>query len=1117
MSSITSNYQLLISKLDQFIRKYYVNKLIRGFLYSTGAIVLSFLIINLIEYYFYLSTTARKALFYGFIGGSLAAITGWVLLPMLHYFRLGKIISHHQAAQIVGNHFSNVKDKLLNILQLKEQSKSAADATLIEASVNQKIEEIKPVPFTNAINLSNNRRYAKYAIVPVLLLLAILIGAPNLIPSSATRLLNNNQTFEPPAPFKFDLATTNLEVVQFSDFDITVNVSGNVLPNEAFVVVNNFPYKLKKNSPAEFTYRFSKVQKDINFFFESNGVKSKEYTLTVIPKPSIVSFYAEVNYPAYTGEKDQTLRNSGDMVVPMGTSVTWYFEAQNTDEISVKFDNSAPVAAQNNQNGKFTLARRLMKDATYTIYLSNNRLKNADSISYNISVIPDLYPVISANEKRDEADPKFLYFFGDVADDYGVRKLEFKYKVDPNGQNFSSDLGYQAVPISLGGTDKKAASFTHTWDMNLMSLKPGERITYFFEVWDNDGVNGSKSTRSQIMVYEVPTVEEMSALADSKNKEIKTDLEKVKKDAKELKEEFKKVQDKILQKKDLTWEDKDKIDNLLQKHQQMQEDIKDLQNEFKENMEQQKDFKNFSEDMQKKQEQLQKLMDELLSEEMKEMLEKLKELMEKMGKEETLDQLKDFEMNSEQMEKEMDRMLELFKQLEFEQKMNETIDKLNDLAKEEQKLSEETQKKPDGSNLDQQQQKQEEIDKKFEDLKKDMQDLQKMSDDLNNKMDLQKETEKQQQDISEDMKQSMQQMQQQQSQNAAKNQKNAAKKMQEMAQNMQQMQMQMQQQQMEEDMQAIRQLLENLLKMSMEQEDVMQSMQRIDINTARYNALVRDQFKLKDDARLIEDSLMALSRRVFQLQSFITKELTEINRNMDNTLETLADRKPTQAATSQQYIMTSVNNLALMLDESMQQMQQQMSQQMQGNQMCQKPGNNPKGMKGMGQLQKQLNDRITKLQQAMKEGKSDAKQMSREAAELAAKQAAIRKAMEQMQEQRGKDGKKQGGSDGIGDLPKQMEQTETDLVNKRLTAEMLKRQQEILNRMLRAAEAEREQDWDEKRLAETARERNRQAPPEMEEYMKKRQSEIDLYKTVPPTLKPYYKALVERYFKSISF
>jgi len=40
-------------------------------------------------------------------------------------------------------------------------------------------------------------------------------------------------------------------------------------------------------------------------------------------------------------------------------------------------------------------------------------------------------------------------------------------------------------------------------------------------------------------------------------------------------------------------------------------------------------------------------------------------------------------------------------------------------------------------------------------------------------------------------------------------------------------------------------------------------------------------------------------------------------------------------------------------------------------------------------------------------------------------------------------------------------------------------------------------------------------PPSLEEYIKKRESEIDMYKAVSPDLKPYYKFLVEEYFKSL--
>ena len=41
------------------------------------------------------------------------------------------------------------------------------------------------------------------------------------------------------------------------------------------------------------------------------------------------------------------------------------------------------------------------------------------------------------------------------------------------------------------------------------------------------------------------------------------------------------------------------------------------------------------------------------------------------------------------------------------------------------------------------------------------------------------------------------------------------------------------------------------------------------------------QRKLKDDAVVIKDSLLALSKRVIQIQSVVNKEINSINANME--------------------------------------------------------------------------------------------------------------------------------------------------------------------------------------------------------------------------------------------
>ena len=83
---------------------------------------------------------------------------------------------------------------------------------------------------------------------------------------------------------------------------------------------------------------------------------------------------------------------------------------------------------------------------------------------------------------------------------------------------------------------------------------------------------------------------------------------------------------------------------------------------------------------------------------------------------------------------------------------------------------------------------------------------------------------------------------------------------------------------------------------------------------------------------------------------------------------------------------------------------------------------------------------------------------------------------------------------------------------------MLKRQQDILTRLLEAENAQRQREMDDKATStKPPNKKTRKMPPSIEEYLKKREAEIELYKTVPPSLKPYYRDLVEKYFKTISF
>ena len=122
MNPTLNNYDLLLQKLDEFIRKYYKNQLIRGAIYAFTAILAFYLLVALLESFAWFNTGIRSVLFYTLITSTLFITWKWVIIPLRHLYKMGTIISHNEAANIIGKHFSNVSDKLLNTLQLKEQA-----------------------------------------------------------------------------------------------------------------------------------------------------------------------------------------------------------------------------------------------------------------------------------------------------------------------------------------------------------------------------------------------------------------------------------------------------------------------------------------------------------------------------------------------------------------------------------------------------------------------------------------------------------------------------------------------------------------------------------------------------------------------------------------------------------------------------------------------------------------------------------------------------------------------------------------------------------------------------------------------------------------------------------
>jgi hypothetical protein len=1123
-----NNYELLIHKLDEFIRKFYKNKLIKGSIYFVGLIVLFYLVVATLEHFGHFGPLVRTALFYALLLAAAIILSLWIIVPLLKLYRLGKTLSHEQASQIIGNHFSGVKDKLINTLQLHAQQDSESSSStrnLLEASINQKIKELKPIPFSAAIDFTQNKKYLKFAAVPLLLFFLILFLSPNMLSDATNRLVKHNEYFEIKAPFEFVVQNKSLVALQQKDFNLQVKISGSEIPSTVFIELENAEFQLSKTNRVEFEYLFKNIQKTTKFRLFADGFYSQQYELRALPNPLVLNFDVALTYPDYLGKKNETLQNTGDLVIPIGTKVSWNFTTQNTKQLILSFSDTSIAVKQTLEN-KFSYSSRVFRNKTYAIVTANEFLKSKDSIIYSIQVIPDVYPSITIEVRPDSLSSKRVGFRGEVKDDYGFSRLEFKYKVSSPEDSAMAAFVNNPEKVEVLAVNKSVPQdlFFHFWDISSLGVMPGDQIEYYFEVWDNDGVNGAKSARTQKMMFKAPTLQQLSESTEKKNSKIKEDLQASLKKAKELQKDMNDISKKLMEKKSIGFEEKKKIQELIDKQKELQNTVEEIQKENTQNNQEQSEYKKQDEQLAEKQAQLEKLFNELMSDEMKEKIKELQKLLENFDKEKTQETLEKMKLDSKDLEKQLDRQLELFKQLELEQKLKDAQSKLEDLAKKQEELAEKAKEK-DADNK-QLEGKQDELNKKFDEIKKDIEEAEKKNSELEKPNDMPK-TEEEQKEIDKEMKDSKESLGEKKAKKASDSQKKAAQKQQELAQKLDDMQKKMQSEENEEDIDALREILENLIQLSFDQEALMKQVNSTPTNNPNYVKIAQQQKKLKDDAKLIEDSLFALSKRQPKIENIVNKEIADINANMERSIKFLAERQSSMAAGRQQYVMTAVNNLALLLSESLDQMQQQQQQSKPGSGSCKKPGKNSKPSAAtMQKLQKDINDQIKKLKEGMDNpnGKKDGKGkdgqagkpqnsgQSQQLSKLAAQQEALRRELQKLAGQMDKDGK--SGNGELKKIAENMEKTETDLVNKRITQETLNRQQEILTRLLEAEKAEREREQDEKRQSNEAIFQINRNPNSFIEYNMLKQKEAELLKTVPPALNSFYKAKVNEYFNT---
>lgn len=1094
-----SDFYIVSKKLNAFIKKYYLFNLLKGGLIILGLYILVLSTEAIIEYFNYLTTTAKKAIFY-ISNCFFALLFGYyIVFPLLSLFRLRKNISASKASSIISNHFPEIKDKLLNTLELNNLN-SFNNSELLIASINQRSKELSPIPFKNALNFNHIKRNLLFFAISALVVFIILAFNPNVLTEGTSRLIDLNKQYERKAPFEFSIINKQLVCERGKDFIVQLNVTGEYIPLNVFIEFGGNSFllnKSKENGILEFKIR--NLNNSVDFRFHAEDFYSQKYTINVLPAPVLKSFTLDIFPPVYTGIDSESLINAGDITVPFGTNIKWNFKTNNVNNIFIKYNNDTTLIKVVNNVASNTT--QILKDTEYSIGLRNENFKTDDELSYVINVIPDLFPEIELKTIADSLINGAFYFMVSIKDDYGFKDLKFVQELTSEDSIINRNI------IDVQINKSKLQDVFYYFNFNDIEINSDVSCEYYFEIRDNDYISGYKKAITKRGIYRPLGIDEIRN--EIKKHQDKTDaaLNKSKELTKDIQKEIEEFRRKEMSGEVTQWEKQEFLKNIMEKQKKIDDLVKDLlkNNQQKNTINNQ--FHKEQNQILEKQKQIQQLLDEILDDELKQLLEEIKKLSEKFDDNQFEKAKEKLNLNYNNLDKNLERSLELLKRYKVEENIMNLSEDLQKLAEKENELSE---KKLNKNNKNEAQKKQEELKEQFKKVKDEFSETKEDNKNLKSPFKFDK-LDTDFKDIEDSMEELQQDMQQNSNKKNKKKQQEISKKLEDLSKKMQDMFSDMNSESLEINIENLRQVLDNLSIFSFNQENNYNDLNSNMTNSPKYPKIIIRQSDIKKDFDLINDSLNSIAQQIPQMSQLILKEAEALNENLEKATKELEERYRRNGLKFQRHVINNTNTLALYLDELMDQLNNQMQNSGSG-----KGKKKPQdAMQNLKKQQEKMKNELQKLLEQMKKegGSKPGSEGNKQIVKTLAEQEIFEKMLKELQQG---EGVGQEGLKKMEEIKKIIDENINDLINKNISPELIRRNERIKTRLLEAEKSEREREKEKKRESKEGVKNNLEIPEELKEELIKNKSFKETLKKNNLNMKQYYENITNEYFHNIN-
>ncbi len=1099
---MSENFKLIINKLDRFIRKYYYDLLLKGFIITMISALAMILLVSLINLLGQFESNTRTYIFYITLGIFSVIFFLFIIMPLVKIIKVARRISYQTASVIISRFFSDIQDKLLNVLELKEDlENSSINQDLLLASIEEKTNKIKVFDYNVAIDFKKNLKILIYFVGLIGLSALLLAMYPDFVSKGTNPIIFYDKDFESGNEINIELLNDSLSVKKGQDFELKIGTSGIDNEDNLFIEYGNRQFLMNNYLGNAYSYSFSSINNDL-----SVGIVYKEqllgkFEISVLPGPSVIDYKITVIAPEYTLEEKKEYSNVGEIVVNTGAHIEWTFNTHNAEKLKF-IDNGNVKYLSIDESGAFTADTILYDDYSYEVSVSNSYFINENPMLFRVEVIPDMFPDIYIECLNDTLMESDKLFRGKIEDDFGFDMLEFVI--------INSENSHQTERLMLNFDNNiLEQEFYYSFDMKNTGYK---KIAYYFEVRDNDAINGGKSSRSKTFYFEFPDEREIFERTSQAYESNENKIQESRELTEEILDEINKLKEIKLNDGGSDWEVEQLMEDIFDKNKKLDKLVNEISEGEKNKSSYLSDFTEQDEEIIKKQQEIEPILENLIDEDLKQLLKELDKLSKETNRNMYRDIFEEIEITYEELSDQLDENLELLRRMEVEEKLGMAEKMLDKLGDEQMQLSESY----DDNSLSKEEtaEEQEKLKEKFENIKDELDETEMLNEKLNNKFDLD-ELEGEKKSVEENFEELEDNLEKRAGKKKnSEGMKNNAGELKEMAEKFR---VKMKESNFEKamlDVDNLRNILENLVEFSFSQEDNMYSLNKITPNDPKMEKIIGYQNKIENDFNIVEDSLKSLGKSSPELGATIRDEIKRIKLGFSRVDQSFKAANNSMVKLEQQHIMTSANNIGLILSELLKQWMDMINKEQGGN--CENPqgGNGQSQIKSMLSGQKGLEEQIKKMIEELKNGKGkNSGKMTEGMGKMLAEQEIMKKMLQDIISKGGVGNETKRMLENAQEI---MDQIQQNIIDQNINDLTLRRQGMVIKKLLEAENAEMERDLEEIRESRRGENNLFSNPEESLEYKEIKREFSDIFKRHGIKFNNYYKKRYREYLMKIN-